>query len=256
MLHVFLASIAFADEPAPPVPPTTPEPIPAAAPESTTTTRKKRAYLMEVNFRGRYMFLPDSVLDIWYEKHAGEPLERPVINAYALGLEYVVRDKQANGIFYAEYISSLLQNGYWDDRDNPPVVSDGSYIVPENLGLIAIGANYGYELHATNWLSFMLGGGLGVGIKTGNLVEWEPGEPEGEPNPNNTDPSCGPDSNAYERANTLDCPDDGQVRVPGVVPILDVNVGIRFNFSDRASLRLEGGVHDLIYGGAALGITF
>lgn len=254
MLFALLSTAALAQDPTTPAPtvpaPTTPPPT------ETAVSTKKRAYLMEVNFRGRYLFLPDSVLDIWYEKHKGETFERPNIAAYALGLEYVVKDKQANGIFYAEYISSLMKEGYWDDRDNPPVYTDGSYISPESFGLVALGANYGYELHATEWFSFLFGAGLGVGIKTGELVEWESGEPEGTANPDNTDQACGPTASAYERALELGCADDGAVRVPAVVPIVDVNVGIRFNFSDRASLRIEGGLHDLIYGGAALGITF
>lgn len=254
MFLTLLITAAHAQDPTTPAP-TTPAPTTAVGTDATVAPTK-RAYLMEVNFRGRYLFLPDSVLDIWYEKHAGETFERPSIGAYALGLEFVIKDKQANGIFYAEYISSLMKEGYWDDRDNPPVYTDGSYIVPESFGLVAVGADYGYELHATNWLSFLFGAGLGVGIKTGELVEWESGEPEGTPNPDNTDQACGPTAAAYERATELGCADDGPVRVPPVVPIVDVNVGIRFNFSDRASLRVEGGLHDLIYGGAALGITF
>ncbi len=237
----------------------TPPADPTLATESTTEVapQKTRNYLMEVNFRGRYLFLPDSLLDIWYETHAGEAnLERPHVAAYSLGLEFVVRNKQANGIFYAEYLSSLIKPGYWDDRDNPPDYLDGSYIQPEFFGLVMIGADYAYELHATNWLSFMFGAGIGVAIKTGNLIEWEPGEPEGTPNADNADQSCGPDSPAYERALTLDCANDGPVRVPPVLPVLDVNLGIRFNINDHASIRLDGGLHDLPYGGAAVGITF
>lgn len=232
---------------------------PSLATESTTEVapRKTREYLMEVNFRGRYLFLPDSLLDIWYETHAGEgQRDRPKVNAYSLGLEFVVRNKQANGIFYAEYLSSLIKPGYWDDRDNPPEYDDGSYIQPEFFGLVMIGADYAYELHATNWLSFMFGAGLGVAIKTGNLIEWEPGEPEGTSGADNADQACGPTAPADERALTLDCADDGPVRVPPVLPILDVNLGVRFNINDHASIRLEGGIHDLPYGGGSVGITF
>lgn len=231
---------------------------PTMATEATTEVapQKTRQYLMEVNFRGRYLFVPDSILDIWYETHEGESIERPKISAYSLGLDFVVRNKQANGIFYAEYLSSLIKPGYWDDRDNPPDYLDGSYLEPEFFGLVMIGADYAYELHATNWLSFMFGAGIGVAIKTGNLIEWEPGEPEGTPNADNADQACGPDSPAYERALELGCADDGPVRVPTVLPILDVNLGVRFNINDHAGIRLEGGVHDLPYAGGSVGITF
>lgn len=249
MLTLLVLGRAFADDtPAP-----APAPVEVAA--ETTAAPKQRQFLMEVNARGRYLFLPDSILDIWYEKHQGESIERPQIAAYAIGLEYVIRDDQANGIFYLEYMPLLTQEGYWDDRDNPPVYTDGSFVDPQGFGIVAFGANYAYEIRATDWLSFMTGAGLGVGVKTGNLIEWEPGEPEGTPDGDNTDPDCLPTGTAYERYEG-GCADDGPVRVPPVIPIVDVNVGVRFNFSDKASLRVEGGLHDLLYGGAALGITF
>lgn len=225
----------------------------AAALAQSPDAVRARPFLMEVNFRSRYLSLPDSVLDIWMEKHEGEAYERPLVHGYALGLEFVVKDEQANGIFYVEYMGSLLEEGYWDDRDNPADYDDGSYIVPEKFGLVALGANYAYELPATEWLSFLFGAGLGVAFTTGELVEWEPGE-TGAPTQDNTDPDCGGEDPAYMRVK--DCPDDGAVAVPGVLPIVDINLGVRFNISDRASIRLEGGLHDMLYGGTAVGIVF
>ncbi|MFZ5476350.1 MAG: hypothetical protein ACOZNI_06195 [Myxococcota bacterium] len=236
------------EEPAPPA-----EPAPPPPPEPVVAP-KQRKFLMEVNFRGRYLTLPDSILDIWYEGHEGEAFERPTIAAYTLGIEWVIKDKQANGIFYVEYLVPLMEEGYFDDRDEPPVTTDGSWIKPDKFGLVQIGANYGYELHATNWFSFMFGAGLGIGIRTGQLVEWQPGEPEGTSPRNNTEPDCGAEEAAYERREH--CADDGEIEMPPVIPIVDVNIGPRFNISDRASIRLEGGLHNLPYGGATVGIVF
>lgn len=231
---------------------------PSTAIESTdeVTPQKTRNYLMEVNFRGRYEFLPNSLLNIWYETHEGETIERPKVQAYSLGLEFVVRNDQANGIFYVDYLSSLLKPGYWDDIDNPPDYTDGEYIKPETFGMVMIGADYAYELHATNWFSVLFGAGLGVGIKTGNLVKWEPGG-----DVNSADPDCGPDAPAYERALGLDeggdeCANDGVKDIPTALPVLDINLGVRFNINDHSSIRLEGGLHDLPYGGGSVGITF
>lgn len=254
-----LSLSAFAQDLPPEPPPVEEEPTMPAAPSAAAKVGKSRQYLMEVNARGRYLWLPNSVLDIWYFRHneAGSTApERPNVAAYSMGLEFVIKDKQANGIFYLEYINSLIGEGYWDDVENPADNLDGSYIRPEFFGLVTIGADYGYELHATNWLSFMFGGGLGVAIKTGDLIEWEPGEDPLNGDSDNTDPSCGTaPTPAYERVDQ-GCPDDGPLRVPPVLPMIDINIGLRFNFSDRASLRLEGGLHDLPYAGGAIGITF
>jgi hypothetical protein len=228
---------------------------PTAPPPSGPT----RLYRMEVNARGRYLWFPKSLLDTWYFPHdevgATTPA-RPNVAAYTMGVEFVVKDRGANGIFYVEYIGSLIEEGYWDDVENPEDNLDGSWIQPQGFGMVAIGANYAHEVKAQTWLSFLFGAGLGVAVKTGNLVEWEPGEDPANGASDNTDPSCGVvPTPAYERVDQ-GCADDGALRVPPVLPMVDINLGVRFTFSDRASLRLEAGLHDLPYVGSALGITF
>lgn len=235
-----------------------PDAVEADAPAPATVGRT-RSYLMEVNARGRYLWTPKNLVDVWYFRHdgAGDTTpERPNLAAYATGLEYVVKNRQANGIFYVEYLGLLVDDGYWDDVENPADDLDGSFIASKNFGLVTLGADYAYEAHARPWLSFLFGGGLGIAIKTGELVEWEPGEDPANGASDNTDPSCGvAPTPAYERE-AMGCPDDGALRVPPVLPMLDINLGVRFNVSDRASLRLEGGLHDLPYAGGALGVTF
>lgn len=228
------------------------------APAAAGTTRDMN---FMVGFRSKYMAVPDSILDLFTYSHASEPISRPSVSAYSLGLEFVVegnRDKttRPNGIFYAEYIGAVMAPGYWDDRENPPDYDDGSWIVPDDLGMVAIGADYMSEFMITDWFAFMVGAGLGIGFVTGELTEWEPGEPDA--NGDNTDWTCGPAAPAYDRADSdkADCPDDGSVAVPAVLPIVDVLAAVRFNIKDRASVRIEGGFHDMFYGGLAVGIVF
>jgi hypothetical protein len=235
----------------------------ASATEPTVLAHgRTRNFLMEVNFRGRYLSLPSGLLNPWYfnaDDVPGHP-ERPSVKAWSAGLEWVIKNEQANGIFYAEYAGFVIDEGYWDDREDPPITTDGDYIVPDGLGLVDLGANYAYELHTGQpWLSFLFGGGLGVGFVTGQLVDWKPGQLA------TNDPDCqlGDGSLAspitatsYER-NEAGCGDDGPLDLPmSVWPMVDVNVGVRFTFSDRANLRLEGGLHDLFYVGMAAGVVF
>ncbi|MCB9758729.1 MAG: hypothetical protein H6739_02730 [Alphaproteobacteria bacterium] len=213
---------------------------------------RSRDYLMEVNTRGRYLFVPNSIIDIWYfngTDDGGNHLDRPFAHGYAVGLEYVIRNRSNdNGIFYFEYWGNLMDEGYWDDResDGNPVYTNGEYMVPNRFGVIAFGANYAYELHATKWLSFMFGAGLGLGLTIGELQSWEMAD-DGTP--------------AYEVYETGVPPDgtvvplnDGSGTLP--VPLVDINAGVKFNINDRASIRLEGGLHTLFYGGAAVGVVF
>ncbi|MCO4744455.1 MAG: hypothetical protein KC912_06700 [Proteobacteria bacterium] len=226
-----------------------------AEPASTTDDMlPRRGYFMEIGFRSRYVTVPDSILDIWYfnENDDGWALpneKRPDLQGYSLGLEYVVKGESANGFFYFEYINSLMKQGYWDDVEEPPSHTDGDYLVPtDGLGLLSFGADYAYELHfvrtaQTNGqfgMSFLVGGGLGMAIMLGHLDRWGP---EGQ-------------LAAYQRyqANP-DTPDEIK-RIPKVFPMVDLNASLRFNFGDRVVFRVEGGLHDLLYVGGALGLMF
>lgn len=235
----------------------------AEAQEPTVSTdaperppRRDRAAPMEVNFRGRYMSVPDSLLDIWFfdsDDEGANPFDRPNVRMHALGVEYVLKPRPANWIFYYEYITSDIGEGYWDDVEQPAQHDDGDWVKPENLGMHAVGFNYAHEVDATDpardvWLSFLFGAGLGAGFVTGEMVTWYPG--------GNADVAsqCGLDDPAYERQKN--CPADDTKRIPNVLPIVDLTASARVNFAERATLRLDVGLHDMLYVGGAVGGVF
>lgn len=241
-------ALGFRADPIPPAPPAdasgTP-PVPAIPEE--------RPFHHEFSFRVRGMTVPDSILDIWYfnEDDDGWALAepRPKARGYALGFEYVIKGPSANGIFYFDYADSTMKQGYWDDVETPPDHTDGSYLVPQkNFGLVALGADFGYEVHFvrtedTNGafgLSLIPGAGLGVVILTGAIDEWEP-DNQGNP--------------AYV-LHAQGEPKTDEVRIPKVLPMVDINLSLRFNFGNRVVMRAETGLHDVIYYGGTLGIMF
>lgn len=214
--------------------------------------KEGRKFDMEVNFRGRYNFVPRSILSIWYfnsdDPGWADSRDSVIIQGYSLGLEFVIKGDSANGIFYVEWIESLIKEGYWDDKEEPPNHLDGEYLVPTpNLGMLNFGADYAYEAFfvrtsQTNGafgLSFLVGGGLGVGFIIGDLERW-------------TNVGGVPAFVRYDNGEDFDDYKD----IPKVLPMVDINAGLRFNFADRVVLRIEGGLHTMIYGGAALGIMF
>jgi hypothetical protein len=219
-----------------------------------------RASLMEVNFRYRYMAVPDSVLDIWYfdeDDPGANPYKRPQGRAYTVGLEYVLKPKPVNWIFYFEYMGSLMEEGYWDDVEDGEIDhEDGEWIKPEGFGGIILGANGGREVDVTSpdkdvWLSIMLGGGLGIVFLQGELQEWNPGGDEANDPANCPELSTSP---AYVRKDV--CDPDGVKRIPGVLPIIDMSASLKINFAERAHIRLEGGLHDMLFVGTAVGAVF
>ncbi len=233
----------------------------AEGPKAPGKRRKapgERKIYFEVNLRGRNMSLPRGVLNIWFtpddeadarviEALGEDRARRPDIQGWAYGVELAFKDKRAAGIVWFDWVDSGMGEGYFDDPDNEPL--DGDYIVPApNLGILMFGVDYAYEvpfvkLEKTKGafgLGLTVGAGIGLGLLVGQHQQWEETE-------NNT-PSyelylAGEDPNSLKE-------------LPGVYPIIDFNLGLKFNFADRAHLRLEGGLHTLLYYGAAFGLSF
>ena len=213
----------------------------------------KREHMFEGNFRFRYLGVPDGLMDIWFfdnDSDGANPYARPDVNAFAAGAEFVLKKQPANWIFYVEYIGTMMDAGYWDDVEKPAAHDDGDWIRPDSFGMIALGANYGHEIHATPWLSFLFGGGLGLGIVTGELTSWGPGTSQ----QGSTATPCRTESPAYIRKDY--CPDDGPKSVPAVLPVVDISASTRFHFGDQANLRLDVGLHNMLYVGTAFGAVF
>lgn len=226
---------------------------------AVTPPPEGRKFDMEIGFRGRYLNVPRSILDIWFfdDDAPGwiHDQPRPGVRAYSGGIEFVVKSKVepesstgSNGIFYVQWLANLTPEGYWDDREEPPNHTDGDYIRPtNNLGMVVFGANYAFELHMvktanTNGnfgMSMLVGGGLGVGALIGQLEYWRP--------------QGGQTAIDLFRAGE---PKYGDKVVPPVLPFVDLNLGFRFNFGDRLVLRIEGGLQNMLYGGGSLGLMF
>ena len=214
-------------------------------------TSTPRPYAMEISLRARRMTVPRAVMDIWYldQNAATWPLpgqERPFLHGWSYGMEFVVKAEKDNGIFWFDWIDSSTPEGYWHYAADPV---GGDYIRPApNLGLVSFGADYAYEAPMVRAertggafaMSFLVGAGLGMGILVGDIDTWTP-TPDGQL--------------AHERYARGDLPDD-ESQVPRVFPVVDVNVGIRFQLARRVVIRLEGGLHSAVYYGLTAGYMF
>lgn len=208
----------------------------------------------EVGLRTRRISLPRDFLDFQFtdQDSDGWPIDtdRPYINGFAYGMEFVIQSEKTAGIIWFSYWDSNMPEGYWDEVEDPPDYADGDWLRPTpNLGLITFGGDYAYavpmvKLSQTRQafgMDFMVGGGLGLGLMVGQLDRWIPSD-SGEP--------------AYVLVEQGEPPSDNPKKIPRVWPIVDVNLGFRFNFGDRVTLRLEGGLHTLLYYGGSLGFRF
>ncbi len=227
---------------------------------------------IEVNFRTRSMWFPDGIIDLrffdkdaWDEFAASDaPLAgdwtysatRPSVHAKAFGIETVVKaaDAPTIGIFYLEIIRSTLESGYWDDIENPTNHWDGDYVVPsKNFGFFVLGADYATEIPIIRaeqtggefGLSFLVGGGLGLGFMSGELKRWGQGQ-TGEADAGE------PGYARFENGTAA----DGNEKLPPVFPLLDINASLQFQIASRANLRLDAGLHTMLFWGASFGLLF
>ncbi len=215
--------------------------------------RTEKALANEFNLRLRFVSVPRFVLDNWFVDDDSpdwayvEP--RPRIGGVGLGFEYVVQTPHDSGIFYVEYVDSLMKGGYWDDYDAPTDSLDGDYINPgAGTGIVGAGVNYAYEAPLVKRdetgsrfsMGLVFGGGLGIGVLVGKLDQWGP-DALGNP--------------SYKRFADGEPPDNTR-KIPRVWPLVDVNAGFRFRFGERFVLRTEGGLHTAFFAGASAGVTF
>ena len=234
----------------------------AVAP-GTGGPERTRDFLMEINFRGRYMALPDGFLDIWYfdEGDEGVTWDRPKIRAWGVGLEWWAKWDSGGGFtVFFDYMGHMINEGYWDDVEEPANHGDGEYLVPSRLGIIDFGIGGGYEAKITPWMGFMFWGGGGPLFLTGEFTHWVHGsnvEDDADPMCHEGDGLLSDPGNApaYERY-SHGCGDDGAKRIPSVLAVVDLVAAIRFDFNQRASLRIEGGLHDMPFVGLSTGVVF
>lgn len=228
------------------------EPLHYGLDHAVPVPQRERTVQLGVGLRARTLRVPAVVLDQRYtdiidpEWSWSEP--RPDVVGTAIGLEYLVRGRHANGTFYAEYLDSGLAAGYWDRRDTSDPF-DGTFLDPGRaFGLIAVGAMGAYEAHLLRssrtagalGVSLLVGGGLGIGAVVGRIDAWGP---DGLGNP------------GYDRYLSGQRPDPG-LPLPPIVPMVDVQAGLRLTLGERLRVDIEGGLHTAPFVGGSLGVLY
>ncbi|MEQ1568072.1 MAG: hypothetical protein ABMA64_20705 [Myxococcota bacterium] len=213
-----------------------------------------------LGLRYRHGFLPRAILDGYFydaDDEGALPYERPAVRAQVFGLEYTLDlPTDASFVFWFERFGVPLGHGYWDDveKGSEPVDHlDGDYLSATGLGGWVLGANYSYDAPIARpptvpidvFLS--IGGGIGLGPRTGELSVWHPGYHP------SADPTCLPEASAPQRYEG--CSADEAVQLPGVFPVLDLTLAPKVVIAERAMVRLDLGLHDVPYVGVAAGGT-
>jgi hypothetical protein len=224
---------------------------PAADSSAAATTAPADDTQHEMAFRARSMSVPKFILDNWLYDGVDQGQPRPDATAFALGIEYTLQKEASRFTFYAEHVGTGMEGGVWDD--NQDAFGDGDFLLPsDNFGFVALGTDFGHDFQLvrtdmTNGvfgLSIVPSAGLGALITTGELQQWETLDPNVE------------SQRGYSRYAANPENPDGAIDLWPVYPLIDVNVGLNFNFGDRVVARVEGGLHTMLYYGGSVGVVF
>ncbi len=232
-----------------------PPPVSPAPPEPAAVQDTRRRY--ELMLRSRYLSVPRGLMDLFLMDtgDTGWPLgetRRPPVLAYTIGLEFAVLQKRNTSLgVYVEYIGSLLEEGYWDDHDNPVDGRDGDWLRPnKGFGGLAVAFNAFYDAPIVDGsqtrnqfdLWFYVGGGIGIVGIVGTMDQWELDPVSGTP--------------AYLKAQRGDEP-DGTLKLGSPVwPMVDFEMGFKMLIAEHVVLKLGGGLHDGLQVGGSLGARF
>ena len=198
----------------------------------------------EINLTYRSGNLSGSWLDGFLSEHTD-------IKSQNFGIEYVRISNKTNWMFYYEFHQSQTRADFWDDIDDPEDITDGVYMDLSNISIHSIGFHSAYEIDIPTpkvATSVLIGGGLGLGMLTGDIPRWYDGANERAQD----NSGCFPIGTAEFRAELCDKdPDEDDLPIP-VVPIVDLSIALRIRY-DKFSGRFMMGLHNLPYFGVAIG---
>lgn len=226
---------------------------------ATPVVAKPAEHKFGIGLHIRAMFIHPWLLGLFFDQST--PL-----NSMGFGGEFIYRRGTLDIIgsidfgFYSPKDGNFLENG-----KNPATEVD--YISFDGLNVLAFSVHFIKHHEILPWMSFIWGGGVGIGIVLGNIFRVSAGkgcdsETAGDesrcmPNSPTWDPKS-PGRWLNDPANQGKESDDGpntpkrwkEDGVWPVVPIVHLLVGLDFKISDQFGVRIDGGFRNAFYVGA------
>lgn len=213
--------------------------------EEPAREKPKEKVQYGIGFRGRGHAIPPFALGLFYDEHPElTPRE-------AFGFELIRRKENIDlklSFEYANYKGSPEGDFFLNAGDN----IEETEVVDNNLELFSADFSVIGNLKITSWFWFTYGAGLGAGLVRGELLRTDTFAPD-PANPEVRQRCAGlqnPAANCLE----VNVPED---RIPPVVPVLNMLLGMRFDLSNNVSFRVEGGLRTVsAFAGAGFDFVF
>lgn len=252
------ASIGRAD--GTPAPTPTPTTDPAAAP-STPAIDPNDVVRYGIDVRLREVFLPKALMNLFVERAAGGA------QSFGYGIDLVRRRGTLELQLGAEFEHIALQEGVYINKGDDVGAGDtADYILsPDHAGSQFgwVTVEFSFINHAVinKYLAFRYGGGLGLGVLTGQVRRVDTACGPGATNDNPT-PGCiptdygGTGHSSDDKTGAPESPNGVAYDLPGVFPVVNAILGLQIRPTDHIVVNIEGGIRTLPFVGTSVGYFF
>lgn len=211
-----------------------------------------------VQAHGRAVGIPGFILDIWFDQRSGTWTDGQANLGAGVRVSWL-REAGNELSLSLDWADLSMPNAFWKEKTEPDNTADFTTI---NAQLITLTFISHWTWRPKPWLSPYVGGGLGVGLVRGDIIQYNArqgsscssnlGKGKDTFAPAECFASDGGPNPAQIDVDHPDVKDD----IPPVLPVLHISGGARFFIGERAVLNLEVGVNNYVYAGLALGAQF
>lgn len=193
-----------------------------------------------LNLRGRWVFIPDALLNKFYTHH-------PSYSTFSTAIEFIWRKagRSYDLVFSLDYTSAMFPSANW--------VKNGSLVGTVDLGdnaadytqinlhFLSLDVTFVYPINIGRYVQFLLGAGFGIGVLLGNITS--------------TDllPTCAPPLSECQHWRQVT---KSTVSLPSRVwPVVNLLVGFNVRYKGF-QFKVESGFRNALFLGGAVGYQF
>lgn len=197
-----------------------------------------------VGVRFRTVFVPKPIFELFVDE-ASSGLFQP-----GFGLELSRRKGQLEMVLGFEYENMSPDDGFWLDKGDDPNVPEETpdYLEFDGLAWITADLNFLYNVALSEPVSLRMGGGLGIGVVLGEILQ--------------TDSTCSAGTDDIQQ----DCMAD-QTGMPGrqlndpadlppVFPVVNLLIGLQWRPIEKLTFNLDAGIRTVGFFGLSSNYYF
>jgi hypothetical protein len=209
-----------------------------------------------VGVRLRSVWVPRSVLELFVERSAGGA------HNYGAGFDLTRRRGTTELQLGFEYEHINVGEGVWINKgDNVAAGDEADYVLgPDHskhqLGWFTIEFTFLNHAEINHWLSVRYGGGIGLGIVTGELDHYNIICAMTATNANPSPGCVPPRFNGTGQYSEAGVETQVAYSLPPVFPVVNAILGLQIKPTDKMTINLEGGIRTLPFFGISSSYFF